>query len=44
MAFDHAKQSLLVANHAIFGDPANFAVLRVFVADPGNPLPAPSVP
>src|SRR5690606_30910573 len=29
MAFDDAKKSLLVANHAIFGDPANFAVLRV---------------
>jgi sugar lactone lactonase YvrE len=44
MAFDHAKKSLLVANHAIFGDPAHFAVLRVFVADPGNPLPAPDIP
>jgi len=44
MAFDHAKKSLLIANHAIFGDPAHFAVLRVFVADPGNPLPTPSIP
>jgi hypothetical protein len=44
MAFDHAKKSLLVTNHAIFGNPANFAVLRVFVNDAGNPLPGPSVP
>ena len=44
MAFDHAKKSLLVANHAIFGDPADFAILRVFVDDKGDPLPAPSVP
>ena len=33
MAFDDARRSLLVANHAIFGDPAHFAVLRVFVDD-----------
>lgn len=44
MAFDHAQKSLLVANHAIFGDPAHFAVLRVFVDDPGDPLPEPSLP
>jgi sugar lactone lactonase YvrE len=44
MVFDNAKKSLLVANHAIFGNPANFAVLRVFVNDSGNPLPEPSVP
>lgn len=33
LAFDDARRSLLVANHAIFGDPANFAVLRIFVDD-----------
>jgi sugar lactone lactonase YvrE len=33
IAFDDARRSLLVANHAIFGDPAHFAVLRVFVDD-----------
>lgn len=33
MAFDDARRSLLVTNHAIFGDPAHFAVLRVFVDD-----------
>ena len=44
MAFDHAKKSLLIANHAIFGPPTDFAVLRVFVDAPGNPLPAPSIP
>jgi hypothetical protein len=41
MAFDDAKKSLLVANHAIFGDPANFAVLRVYVGEKGDELPAP---
>lgn len=44
MAFDKSRKSILVANHAIFGDPAHFAVLRVFVGDKGDPLPAPSVP
>src|SRR5262249_50567051 len=44
MAFDHAQKSLLIANHAIFGDPAHFAVIRVFVDDPGDPLPEPSIP
>jgi sugar lactone lactonase YvrE len=33
IAFDDARRSLLVANHAIFGDPAHFAVLRIFVDD-----------
>ena len=33
LAFDDARRSLLVANHAIFGDPAHFAVLRIFVDD-----------
>lgn len=39
MAFDDARQSLLVTNHAIFGDPAHFAVLRVFVGERGDPRP-----
>ena len=33
LAFDDARKSLLVTNHAIFGDPAHFAVLRVFVGE-----------
>lgn len=41
MAFDDSSKSLLVANHAIFGDPSNFAVLRVFVGEKGDPLPKP---
>lgn len=43
MVFDDAKKSLLVANHAIFGDPAHFAVLRVYVGERGDDLPAPEV-
>lgn len=39
MAFDSAKKSLLVANHAIFGDPSDFAILRVYVGEEGDPLP-----
>lgn len=39
MAFDDARQSLLVTNHAIFGDPAHFAVLRVFVGERGDARP-----
>lgn len=39
MAFDDARRSLLVTNHAIFGDPAHFAVLRVFVGERGDPRP-----
>lgn len=42
MAFDDARQSLLVTNHAIFGDPAHFAVLRVFVGERGAPGVAPA--
>lgn len=33
LAFDDARRSLLVSNHAIFGDPADFAVLRIYVDD-----------
>lgn len=36
MAFDHARKSLLVANHAIFGDPAHFSILRVYVGEQGD--------
>ncbi len=35
MAFDDARESILVTNHAIFGDPAHFAVLRIFVGERG---------
>ncbi|HVV86126.1 MAG TPA: SMP-30/gluconolactonase/LRE family protein [Kofleriaceae bacterium] len=35
LTFDDARKSLLVANHAIFGNPADFAVLRVYVDDRG---------
>lgn len=43
MAFDDAKRSLLVANHAIFGDPADFAILRVYVGEQGDEQPAPCI-
>ena len=36
LAFDDSRKSLLVANHAIFGDPAHFAVLSIFVDDRGD--------
>ena len=39
MAFDDATKSLLVANHAILGDPADFAVLRIYVGEKGDPYP-----
>jgi DNA-binding beta-propeller fold protein YncE len=39
MAFDDATKSLLVANHAIFGDPAHFSILSVYVGEKGDPLP-----
>ncbi len=39
IAFDSRTKSLLVVNHALFsGDPAHFAVLSVFVDNPGDPL------
>ena len=42
IAFDSRTKSLLVANHALFsGNPANFAVLEVYVGDPGDPLSQP---
>lgn len=39
MAFDDAKRSLLVANHAIFGSPDHYAILRVYVGEKGDPYP-----
>jgi sugar lactone lactonase YvrE len=39
MAFDDPTRSLLVVNHAIFGPPTDYAVLRVFVGDKGDPYP-----
>lgn len=39
MAFDDAHKSLLVANHAIFGDPADFSILRVYVGEKGDAMP-----
>lgn len=45
IAFDSRTKSLLIANHAPFSmDPDHFAVLQVFVGDPGNALAAPCVP
>ena len=42
IAFDSRTKSLLVANHALFsGNAAHFAVLRVYVGDPGDPLSQP---
>lgn len=42
IAFDSRTKSLLVANHALLtGDATHFAVLRVFVNDPGSELAAP---
>ena len=43
MVFDDARKSLLVANHAIFGDPAHFAILRVYVGERGDDQPAPGL-
>lgn len=41
LAFDNPSKSILVTNHAIFGDPSHFAVLRVYVGEKGDPLPTP---
>jgi sugar lactone lactonase YvrE len=42
IAFDASSKSLLIANHALLsGNPANFAVLKVFVNDPGDELVQP---
>jgi DNA-binding beta-propeller fold protein YncE len=45
IAFDSRTKSLLIVNHAIFtANPAHFAVLRLFVGNPGNPLDKPILP
>lgn len=45
IAFDSRTKSLLISNHALLsGDPAHFAVLRVDVGDPGDPLVRPFLP
>jgi sugar lactone lactonase YvrE len=42
IAFDSRSKSLLVANHALLsGDAAHFAVLQVYIGDPGDPLETP---
>ena len=42
LAFDSKSKSLLVANHALLsGDPSHFAVLKIYVNDPGDPLSRP---
>ena len=42
IAFDSRTKSVLVANHALLsGDPAHFAVLSVYVNNPGDPLSLP---
>ncbi|MBX2997671.1 MAG: hypothetical protein KF893_04110 [Caldilineaceae bacterium] len=42
IAFDARTKSLLIANHALLsGNAANFAVLKVFVNDPGDELVQP---
>ncbi len=45
LAFSAKTKSLLIANHALLtGDPAHFAVLEVYVGDPGDPLAKPCLP
>jgi sugar lactone lactonase YvrE len=42
IAFDSRSKSVFVVNHALLsGDPAHFAVLSVYVGDPGDPLSQP---
>ena len=42
IAFDSRSRSVLIANHALLsGNPAHFAVLKVYVGDPGDPLSQP---
>jgi sugar lactone lactonase YvrE len=42
IAFDSRPKSVFVINHALLsGNPANFAVLSVYVGDPGDPLSQP---
>ncbi len=45
IAFDNARKSLLVTNHAsLSGNEDNFAVLKVFVDDTADPLVKPTLP
>lgn len=45
IAFDSRSKSLLVANHALLsGDPSHFALLKLYLGDPGDPLEAPDLP
>ena len=45
IAFDSASKSLLIVNHALLsGNPAHFAVLKLYAGDPGNPLEKPFLP
>lgn len=45
IAFDSRTKSVLIANHALLsGNPAHFAVLKVFVGDAGDPLVEPFLP
>ena len=39
MAFDDSSKSLLVANHAIFGDPSHYAILKIYAGEKGDPYP-----
>lgn len=42
IAFDNRTKSVLVANHALLTmNPANFAVLSVYVGETGDPLSQP---
>ena len=45
IALNSRTKTLLIVNHAIFSmNPAHFAVLEMFVGDPGDPLEEPSLP
>jgi hypothetical protein len=45
VAFDSRTKPLLIANHAILSaNPANYAVLWMFVGNPGNPPDKPILP
>ena len=45
IAFDSRSKSPLILNHEILSaNPAHFAVLRMFVGNPGNPLDKPILP
>ena len=45
IAFDSRTKSILIANHALLsGNPANFAVLKTYVGDAGDPLVEPALP